>query len=411
MLSSDSIITRAFFLAFEETLPDIIKRGYGKKTLWGVQLDEINPNHAPTKVILKKFLKSRGGNIELAGKRLSRALCDYDKYVVEFGRLNLHYPEKFRDLGFVTCHRPVDAGQHRVVVIWNLFYKLAGTEILNDDFDDIFFAWRVSMIELALTCLDLNSIEEVPRYNDPDPYIIRMVYDFIPSNHVQNPESVSFMTAKNSHQELKRRYPRVLGQVVARRLGNSANGLGDPVKGLGDPVKGLGDPVKGLKGMVNKQRTRWRRSRERRSIGKLLPKVRDAYPGGYSRWPSGFRVRRQTLQISQNPHSYLWDDDGFIKWSTNQGLRQENTPWWEEKLKILKAEGYFFEGNVLRLRKTEETWVTVPIDKAFFDGLMFGGLKMGSLRHWDDIGFGDEGIQDDDASFYIEDWGENPSLG
>lgn len=34
------------------------------------------------------------------------------------------------------------------------------------------------MLELAIRHLDLNSITEVPRYDDPDPYTILQVYDF-----------------------------------------------------------------------------------------------------------------------------------------------------------------------------------------------------------------------------------------
>lgn len=154
----------------------MLKNCYTDK-LWGVTLNAQDRNHAPTKVILKKFLKSEKGNIDKARKKLINAVMWNQRYIIDDKLVEFAFPERFNNLGFVTCHRAPDEDRPDLIVMWNLWKNVANKKEFYRDKHDHFYPWRMAMIELAIRYLRLNSITSVPRYEDPDPYTISQVYD------------------------------------------------------------------------------------------------------------------------------------------------------------------------------------------------------------------------------------------
>lgn len=117
-------------------MPELIEKNKGHRCLWGVTLNGEDPNHAPTKVILKKFLKSVGGNVEKAFRKLDYTIEWYWRYIEDYSRLTVVYPRRFNNLGFITCHKPVDAREHKVVVMWNMWNNVVDErEFYRDEQD------------------------------------------------------------------------------------------------------------------------------------------------------------------------------------------------------------------------------------------------------------------------------------
>lgn len=145
--------------------------------LWGVRLNSQDRNHAPTKVILNKFLLSVKGDIKKARKKLINAILWNQRSIVDENLIDFAFPERFSNLGFVTCHRPIAEDQSTVVVMWNLWKNLVDQKEFYRDKQDHYYPWRMALIELAIRNLALNNVTKVPKYGDPDPYTIAQVYD------------------------------------------------------------------------------------------------------------------------------------------------------------------------------------------------------------------------------------------
>ena len=98
-------------------LADIKKEG-GHDEMWGVTLSSLD--HAPTAVVLQKFLRANDGDVALAEKQLVNAL-QWRKKTNPAALIDekVFDREKFGDLGFVTEH--TNANGQGAVITWNVY--------------------------------------------------------------------------------------------------------------------------------------------------------------------------------------------------------------------------------------------------------------------------------------------------
>jgi phosphatidylinositol transfer protein SFH5 len=116
-------------------LPEIIAQCQGTNTLWGVPLNAANPNDAPTKIILKKFLKARKGNLKRARTMLKDTIVWYRDMKSRTGLDTARFTPAFYDLAYVTAHPTLDHG--RIVVIWNLWKNVTDHAAVFNQEDDM----------------------------------------------------------------------------------------------------------------------------------------------------------------------------------------------------------------------------------------------------------------------------------
>ena len=102
---------------FASRLDGIIKKAEYSE-MWGIELS--SAAHAPTQVVLFKFLRANDNNVDAAEKQLTSALewrkkMQPAKLVAESFDKN-----KFGDLGYVTVHKNA-AGDKETVITWNIY--------------------------------------------------------------------------------------------------------------------------------------------------------------------------------------------------------------------------------------------------------------------------------------------------
>ena len=90
----------------------------GHPEMWGVELKE-NPSHAPTQVVLEKFLRANNQDVSAATKQLLSALEWRKKYQPLSLVKDTFNKAKFEDLGYVTVHR--DGKGEETVITWNIY--------------------------------------------------------------------------------------------------------------------------------------------------------------------------------------------------------------------------------------------------------------------------------------------------
>lgn len=102
---------------FTARLADIIKQS-GHSEMWGVELSS-DASHAPTQVVLQKFLRANNGDLAGAEKQLAAALVWRQKWEPTKLVSQAFNKDKFGGLGFVTNHKD-DAGKNTVIT-WNIY--------------------------------------------------------------------------------------------------------------------------------------------------------------------------------------------------------------------------------------------------------------------------------------------------
>lgn len=97
---------------------DEIKKKADHGEVWGVSLS--NLDHAPTAVVLQKFLRANDQDVNLAEKQLTSAL-EWRKKNNPTALLDdkVYDRSKFGDLGYVTEHKG-DKGKE-IVITWNIY--------------------------------------------------------------------------------------------------------------------------------------------------------------------------------------------------------------------------------------------------------------------------------------------------
>ena len=86
--------------------------------MWGVEM-RADAGHAPTQVILQKYLRANNNDVPLAEKQLTSALEWRKKYQPTNLVKQIYDKKKFSDLGYVTVHQTEDGEQ--TVITWNIY--------------------------------------------------------------------------------------------------------------------------------------------------------------------------------------------------------------------------------------------------------------------------------------------------
>ena len=95
-----------------------IKEKAGHGEMWGVALSDLE--HAPTAIVLQKYLRANDDNVNAAATQLTSAL-EWRKKNNPTALLDekVYDRSKFGDLGFVTDHK--DGNGKNVVITWNVY--------------------------------------------------------------------------------------------------------------------------------------------------------------------------------------------------------------------------------------------------------------------------------------------------
>ncbi|KND91893.1 Phosphatidylinositol transfer protein sfh5 [Tolypocladium ophioglossoides CBS 100239] len=178
--------------------------GYGE--MWGVELSA--SDHAPTQVILQKFLRANSGDAAAAEKQLASAL-EWRKKVNPAALVAEAFDrKKFGDLGFVTTHK--DEAGKETVITWNIYGSVKDNKATFGDVQE-FIKWRAALMELSVQQLHLNDIKEpiAEGAGAADPHQMLQVHDY---------QSVSFFrmdpdvkaASKDTIQVFSMAYPELL---------------------------------------------------------------------------------------------------------------------------------------------------------------------------------------------------------
>ncbi|KAJ6442236.1 CRAL/TRIO domain-containing protein [Purpureocillium lavendulum] len=188
-------------------LPTVLEQ-VGHTEMWGVELSA-SSDHAPSQVILQKFLRANNGDVAAAEKQLVAAL-EWRKKVNPAALVSEVFDSaKFGGLGYVTVHPDAAAGKETVIT-WNIYGSVKNNKATFGNVQE-FIKWRAALMELGVQKLRLNDIKEpIPEGADAvDPYQMLQVHDY---------QSVSFFrmdpdvkaASKETIQTFSTAYPELL---------------------------------------------------------------------------------------------------------------------------------------------------------------------------------------------------------
>lgn len=182
---------------------------HNHKEIWGVTLTD-PAAHAPTHIVLQKFLNANDGDLTRAKEQLKKTL-DWRAQTRPLDQLHASFSkDKFSGLGYVTSYPPTQSAtaDNKEVFTWNV-YGGPGLDIAKSfgDIDD-FISWRATLMELAMHELDLNSATQLITPSH-DPYKIYQVHDYKGTSFFRSPPQVR-AAAKKTIEVLAMAYPETL---------------------------------------------------------------------------------------------------------------------------------------------------------------------------------------------------------
>ncbi|RFU79169.1 phosphatidylinositol transfer [Trichoderma arundinaceum] len=158
---------------FTARLDDIIKQtGHGE--MWGVELSS-DASHAPTQVVLQKFLRANNGDLAGAEKQFTAALEWRKKMNPPALVAQAYDKRKFEGLGFVTNHKD-EAGKNTTIT-WNIYGSVKDNKATFGDITE-FIKWRTALMELGVQQLHLNDIKEPLPEDGTDEHQMLQVHDY-----------------------------------------------------------------------------------------------------------------------------------------------------------------------------------------------------------------------------------------
>ncbi|KAL7916340.1 CRAL-TRIO domain-containing protein [Trichoderma velutinum] len=158
---------------FTARLADIIKES-AHSEMWGVELSS-DASHAPTQVILQKFLTANNGDLDSAEKQLAAALAWREKWQPTKLVSEAFNKDKFGGLGFVTNHK--DEAGNNTVITWNIYGSVKDNKATFGDVTE-FIKWRAALMELGVQQLHLNDITEPLPEDGTDKHQMLQVHDY-----------------------------------------------------------------------------------------------------------------------------------------------------------------------------------------------------------------------------------------
>ncbi|CAH0044738.1 unnamed protein product [Clonostachys solani] len=157
-------------------LPEILKKAEYSE-MWGIELKDIETS-VPAKIVLQKFLRAKGGDVDVAAKQLEDAL----KWRKELKPTELvertFDADTFEGLGYATVHK--NAAGLETVITWNIYGAVKSFKKTFGDVDE-FIRWRTALMELGVQKLRIDAATE-PISDDPsvaDPYKMVQVHDYL----------------------------------------------------------------------------------------------------------------------------------------------------------------------------------------------------------------------------------------
>ncbi|KHO00374.1 CRAL/TRIO domain protein [Metarhizium album ARSEF 1941] len=186
-------------------LRDVTKKA-GHSEMWGVDLST-DSAHAPTQVVLVKFLRANNNNVAAAEKQLTSAL--EWRHKMQPGKLvsEAFDKNKFEDVGFVTVHH--DAKEDRETVItWNIYGAVKDNKATFGNVQD-FIRWRTALMELGVQKLRLNEIKEPLALDAPDPHQMVQVHDYLSVSFFRMDPAVK-AASKETIETFSMAYPELL---------------------------------------------------------------------------------------------------------------------------------------------------------------------------------------------------------
>ncbi|KAL6691860.1 CRAL-TRIO domain-containing protein [Trichoderma pleuroticola] len=158
---------------FTARLADIIKES-AHSEMWGVELSS-EASHAPTQVVLQKFLRANNGDLASAEKQLAAALAWREKWQPTKLVSEAFNKDKFGGLGFVTNHK--DEAGNNTVITWNIYGSVKDNKATFGDVTE-FIKWRAALMELGVQQLHLNDISEPLPEDGTDKHQMLQVHDY-----------------------------------------------------------------------------------------------------------------------------------------------------------------------------------------------------------------------------------------
>ncbi|KAL6830231.1 CRAL-TRIO domain-containing protein [Trichoderma camerunense] len=158
---------------FTARLADIIKES-AHSEMWGVELST-DASHAPTQVVLQKFLRANNGDLAGAEKQLAAALVWREKWQPTKLVSEAFNKDKFGGLGFVTNHK--DETGNNTVITWNIYGSVKDNKATFGDVTE-FIKWRAALMELGVQQLHLNDITEPLPEDGTDKHQMLQVHDY-----------------------------------------------------------------------------------------------------------------------------------------------------------------------------------------------------------------------------------------
>ncbi|KAG5982073.1 hypothetical protein E4U55_002308 [Claviceps digitariae] len=185
-------------------LPDIINKAKHTE-MWGVELST-SAAHAPTQVVLLKFLRANNNDVEAAEKQLTSAL-EWRKEVQPTKLVSEAFPKtKFGDLGYVTSHKDEDGKE--TVITWNVYGAVKDNKATFGNVEE-FIRWRTALMELGVQKLRLNDITKPLGEDDEDVYRMLQVHDYLSVSFFRMDPAVK-AASKQTIQTFSMAYPELL---------------------------------------------------------------------------------------------------------------------------------------------------------------------------------------------------------
>ncbi|PKS13196.1 hypothetical protein jhhlp_000541, partial [Lomentospora prolificans] len=182
-----------------------IKEKTGHGEMWGVPLSHLS--HAPTAIVLQKFLRANNGDVDLAEKQLTDAL----KWRKETDPIKLlddkiYDRARFGDLGFVTVHQADDGKE--AVITWNVYGGVKNNKATFGNVKE-FVEWRAALMEFGVRKLKLNEATAPIPDGADDPYQMIQVHDYMSVSFFRMDPHVK-AASKETIQTLSMAYPELL---------------------------------------------------------------------------------------------------------------------------------------------------------------------------------------------------------
>ncbi|TID27467.1 Ribosome assembly protein 4 [Venturia nashicola] len=180
---------------FLTLLPAILETT-GHAEIYGIKLDPAGSFH--TKLILQKLLRANANDVTKAKEQLTKALTWRKEFQPEKCLEDKFPQEKFAGLGYVTVLENVPGSVNKKdICTWNIYGAVKDNKKTFGDLD-AFMRWRIALMELGISKLDLASATKpIPDFGKgPDPYQGIQVHEYMNVSFIRQDPLVKAASSK-----------------------------------------------------------------------------------------------------------------------------------------------------------------------------------------------------------------------